>query len=264
MKCAHKNLVRDALLGAVLLVVVGFVSSCSELGGPKKGTCEKADKIRAIVVTGGHGFEHDPFFSMFEGYSDIEYVEAVQEDHSEIFEDIGSWDYDVIVLYNMTQEISPQRRKNFTKLLRRGVGVLALHHSMGSFQQWDEYAKIIGGKYVLPETAKAAGTPSAASSYKHGVDLRVHIEDSEHPITRGMSDFDIHDETYKNCTFEKDNHVLLSVDHPTSDRTIAWARQYGKAPVCFIQLGHDSQAYMNPNYRLLLIQAMKWCAGRLK
>ena len=56
---------------------------------------------------------------MFESFGDIEYTEFQLKDHSEIFEDVSDWDYDVIVSYNMTQEISTKRRRNFARLLRR-------------------------------------------------------------------------------------------------------------------------------------------------
>jgi hypothetical protein len=36
---------------------------------------------------------------------------------------------------SMTQQISEKRQKNFLKLLDQGVGIVALHHTMGSFQQ---------------------------------------------------------------------------------------------------------------------------------
>lgn len=221
-----------------------------------------AGKIKAVVVTGGHAFEHEPFFSLFEGYDDIEYVEAEQKDHSEIFEDISGWDYDVIVLYNMTQNISPQRQQNFIELLNRGVGLVALHHTMASFQQWGEYRKIIGGKYYLKPKA-GDSVQHQGSTFKHDVDINVRIADASHPITRGMSDFEINDETYKGCGFETNNHVLLTTDEPTSDRTIGWVRRYGKARVCGIQLGHGPKAYANPNYRQLVARAIRWTAGRL-
>ena len=219
-------------------------------------------KIKVVVLTGGHGFEREPFFSLFEGYDDIEYVEAQQKDHSEIFEDISGWDYDVMVLYNMTQNISPRRQENFIRLLKRGVGVVALHHTMGSFQQWPEYRKIIGGKYYLKPTGEN-GAERPGSTYKHDIDLRVYIKDTKHPITRGMSSFVIHDESYKGCGFEKNNRVLITTDHPTSDKSIGWVRRYGKAKICGIQLGHDHYAYADPNYRRLLARAIRWSAGRL-
>ena len=220
---------------------------------------EPREKIKVAVVTGGHDFEREPFFSMFKGHDDIEYVEAQQKDHSEIFEDISGWDYDVIVLYNMTQNIPPKRQENFIKLLKQGVGLVALHHSIGSFQQWDEYRKIIGSKYYLKATGQIA-----ASTYKHDVDFTVHIADAGHPITRGISDFAVHDETYKNCGFEKDSHVLLTTDHPDSDKQIGWVRKYRKARVCTIQVGHGPSLYADPNYRQLVARTIRWSAGKLK
>ena len=217
-----------------------------------------AKKIKAVVLTGGHGYEEQPFNEMLDSFEGIECTQIRLKDDSEIFEDISGWDYDVIVLYNMTQKISPQRKQNFTRLLNRGVGLVALHHTMGSFQNWPEYAKIIGGKYYLKATDENRG-----STYKHDIDMNVHIANTSHPITRDMSDFQIHDEGYKYCGFAKDNRVLLTTDHPDSDKTIAWTRKYGKAKVCTVQLGHDGRAYANPNYRRLVARAIKWTAGRL-
>ena len=216
-------------------------------------------KIKVVVLTGGHGFEREPFFKLFEGYDDIEYTEFQLKDHSEIFEDVSDWDYDVIVLYNMSKEISRKRRRNFVGLLRRkGVGLVALHHMMGAYPDWPQYRRIVGAKYFLKET-----DGNRASTYKHDIDMNVHIEDTSHPITRGMSDFQIHDEGYKYCGFEKNNHVLFTTEHPDCDKTIGWVRNVGKAKVCGIMLGHDSHAYENPNYRKLVARAIRWTAGRL-
>ena len=220
------------------------------------------DPIKAVVVTGGHGFEHDPFFELFQGYDDIEYVEAAQKDHSELFEDISNWDYDVIVLYNMTQKISPKRQENFKALLKRGVGLVMMHHAEGAFNTWEDYRRIIGARYPL-KPQEIDGVSYAQGTFKHDVDITVHICDPEHPITRGMSDFEIHDETYKGLWFAKDNHVLLTTNHPTSDLTIGWTRMYGDTRVASLQGGHDSKAYANPNFRRLVVRSIRWVAGRL-
>jgi type 1 glutamine amidotransferase len=217
------------------------------------------EKIKAVILTGGHGFQREPFFKVFEGHDDIQYTEFQLKDHSEIFEDISDWDYDVIVLYNMSKQISPKRRRNFARLLReQGVGLVALHHMMGAYPDWPQYRKITGGKYFLKGASGHRG-----STYKHDLDLHVHIEDTSHPITRGMSDFRIHDEGYKYCGFEADNHVLLTTEHPDCDKTIGWVRKVGKARVYGMMLGHDSHAYENPNFRKLVARAIRWTAGRL-
>jgi hypothetical protein len=95
------------------------------------------------------------------------------------------------------------------------------------------------------------------------MDMNVKIADREHPITRGLSDFAIHDETYKGNWFAADNHVLLTTDHPKSDTTICWTRPSGDNRIVFLQLGHDSKAYGNPNYRQLVVRAIRWAAGDL-
>jgi type 1 glutamine amidotransferase len=262
MKCAVKFNIWVVVPVCVLILSVGYVCSCNRFGRPGRPLPAGGEKINVVVITGGHGFEEGPFFTLFEGHDDIEYVRAPQKDHSEIFENVSSWDYDVVVLYNMTQEISPKRQANFVKLLDGGVGLVVLHHSIGAFQGWPEYRRIIGAKFYLNDTVEN-GVAHKKSAYKHNVEFKVHVEDQEHPITRGMSDFAIRDETYKNSEFEPDNRVLLTTDEPTSDEQICWVRSYGKARVCYIQLGHGPSAYANPSYRRLVGQAVRWCARRL-
>ena len=262
MKYTGKITMRAVALVGVLLLLLGYVCSCSRFQKAQQPIQQQAGKIKAVVVTAGHGFQEEPFFAIFDSFSDIEYTSVHLQDHSEIFEDIGGWDYDVIVLYNMTQKISPKRRANFIKLLDRGIGVVALHHSIAAFQQWPEYRKIIGGKYYL-EQMEEDGIIHRKSGYKHDLDLSVHLENKKHPITRGMRNFVIYDEAYRNQIFEQDNHILLTTDHPASDKPLCWVRKYGKARVCYIQLGHGREAYASPDYRCLVARAIRWCAGRL-
>ncbi|MBN2513554.1 MAG: ThuA domain-containing protein, partial [Sedimentisphaerales bacterium] len=127
---------------AVLCVMAAVVvaNGCSDDN-------KKQSTISVVVVTGGHGYEKQPFVRMFEQMEGLQCHQVELTDDSELFEDISNWDYDVIVFYNMTQKISPERRENFLTLLDRGVGVVALHHSLVSFQDWPEYKKIIGAKY---------------------------------------------------------------------------------------------------------------------
>ena len=223
---------------------------------------ELSSTLEVVVITGGHAFEHDPFFRIFDEMKDIHYVEAVQKDQSELFEDISGWNYDVMVFYNMGQEMSPKRRKNFQALLDRGVGAVVLHHTMCAYQSWPQFKQVTGTKYYTKE-ATEDGVVHKACTYLHDIDMNVRVADRNHPITQGMSDFTIHDEGYKGCWFAPDNHVLLTTEHPASDATIGWVRQYGKSRVCTIQLGHDSKAYENPNFRQLVGRAILWTAGKL-
>ncbi len=222
---------------------------------------DKPEKIKVVVVTGGHGFEEEPFTQMWNSLDWVDAKEVVLKDHSELFEDISDWDYYVIAFYNMTQDISKKRQRNLLALLDRGVGVVAMHHNFASHLAWPEYGKAIGVRYYPKET-ESQGQVHQASTYKHDVDMAITVQNQDHWITRGLQDFVIHDESYKNMWHAEDNHVLLTTDHATSDETIAWTRTHKRARICTIQLGHDGKAYGNPSYRRLLNRAIIWTAQR--
>lgn len=216
-----------------------------------------ADSLKVAVVTGGHGFEKAPFLAMFEGHEGVAFEHVELRDDSEIFEDVAKWPYDVMVLFNMSQRISAKRRANFLELLDQGVGLVVLHHAIAAFSEWPEYRKIIGARYYLKDITED-GVAYPRSQYEHGVDFDIHIEHPAHPVTRGVGDFRVHDETYKGFTLEPDNHLLLTTDHPKSQKEVGWARQYRNARVVFIQMGHGPGIYANEAYRRLIVQAVRW------
>ncbi len=245
----------------VLAAMVLMGCSCGETGLSGKQVCS-GETIKVAVVTGGHEFDEETFFELFEGHRGIEYVHTPQSDHSEIFEDISGWEYDVIVLYNMTQEISAKRQANFVQLLEDGVGLVVLHHSVLAFQKWPEYKKIVGGRLYLEDTVED-GIEGKKLGYKHGVNYTIHIKDENHPITKGLSDFTVNDETYNNGVVESSSHILLTTDEASSDRIIGWVSGYDKGKVCFIEPGHGTSIFGDENYRRLVAQAIRWCAGKI-
>ena len=244
----------------MILTAVLLLCSCAKEAA---NIYDQSFPVKVAVITGGHDFDGDEFFRIFDSFRNIEYVHLPQKDDSEIFEDISDWGYDVIVLYNMSQEISPKRQKNFVKLLNKGVGLIALHHSNGAFQGWPEFRKIIGVKFYLDDSVEN-GVSHKKSDYREGVDMPVSVENKRHPITKNLKSFTIHDETYKNCIIEPDNNVLLTTDEPSSDKSICWTRKYGNSKVVYIQPGHGLEAYNNESYRILVANAIKWSADRLK
>ncbi len=218
-------------------------------------------KIKAVLVTGGHGFDRKKFLALFEGLDDVAVVHAPQKDHSELFEDVSEWKYDVIVLFNMTRRISPKRRRNFLKLLDRGVGVVALHHSLAAWGDWPEFRKIIGGKWFTRPTV-AEGVKHPAGGYKHGVTFQIKVAEKTHPVTAGLKDFQVTDETYCRYWVDPDATVLLTTDHPSSDKALAWAKTFRKARTVYVQMGHGTSIYADANYRRLVANAIRWTAGR--
>lgn len=239
------------------LVLVSSAVCAQENAG--EAAREAAGPIRILVVTGGHGFDEEPFLGLFESLDGIDFAHAPQRDDSEFLEDIGDWPYDVIVLYNMSRNISEKRRANFLELLDRGVGLVVLHHAIANYPDWPEYKEIIGASYFLEET-EYKGAKHPRSEYTHDAEMPIHVEDTVHPVTKGVTDFTLTDETYRKWVFLPGSELLLTTTHPESNREIAWVRQARNARVCFIQLGHGPQAFSDSNYRRLVRQAIEWTA----
>lgn len=222
---------------------------------------DPSGKVRVLLVTGGHGFERKQFFQLFETNSDIT-VRAVEHTN------LAHWlkadaaaDYDVIALYDMGQDISDEMKADFIARLKDGKGLVVLHHAICSYQKWPEYRRIVGGRYYLDKDV-VDGVPKEASTYQHGRHFEIHVADPNHPVTQGVHDFEMHDETYKGFDCAINAHPLLTTDDPESSKVIAWSKTYEAARVVFIQSGHDHNAWDNPNYQRLLRQAIRWTAKR--
>jgi type 1 glutamine amidotransferase len=198
---------------------------------------------------------------MFDALPNVEYTKALLPAKAGMLKPGLEKEYDVIVMYDMVPAIKPAQQKAFAALLHRGIGVVSLHHNMGAHQDWDEFTEIIGGKFVVEE-CEIAGQKHAKSTWSHDEDMKVMVVDKEHPITKGLKDFEIHDETYGNYYTAPDVRVLLKTDHPKNDPELAWAKEYGRSRVFYLMLGHDSKAWAHPDYGKLLLRGIRWAARR--
>src|SRR5207302_887824 len=96
-----------------------------------------AAKTKVLLITGGHGFEREPFLKVF---SDNPKISVTHAEHAKGTTDAWDrpdlYDYDVVVLYDMPKEISDAEKKRFEGLFEKGIGLLVLHHALVSYQHW--------------------------------------------------------------------------------------------------------------------------------
>jgi len=215
-----------------------------------------AKKLNILVVTGGHGFDEKSFFEMFDSFQDINYTKLVQQEANAQLGTIDPKTFDAVVFYDMPKTIEEKDKANYYTLLKLGKGMVFLHHSQCSYQDWSEYKTIVGGKYHEEQN-----TPQT-STYQHDVKFTVKISDPRHPVTRGIKDFEILDEVYGNTEVLPSVTPLLTTDHPLSSKTIGWTHQIEKSRIVYIQPGHDKNSYFNPNYQKLVRQAIEYVAAK--
>jgi uncharacterized protein len=216
-------------------------------------------KIKVLIVTGGHGFERQAFYNVFNAIPSIVYDTLAQPLANAFIASSQVDRYDVLVFYDMVDSLLPSHQQAYINLLKKGKSMIFLHHSLVSYQSWPEFIKIVGGQYHTHSVVVNSDTLRA--NYEHDVNIPVHVEDRQHQITRGITDFEILDEVYGGVEILPGVKPLLGTTNPKSMRYVAWTNHYGNSEVLYIQLGHGPSGYSNPNYRKLIQQAIEWSAA---
>jgi type 1 glutamine amidotransferase len=220
--------------------------------------CAAEKKINVLVITGGHNFATNEFFRVFEQNPGIRFTHAIQGKTSTAYDRDDLLTYDCVVLYDMMQNITEAQKAKFLSLFEKGVGLVATHHSIVSYQGWPEFEGIIGGTYPEPQDKK--GQVTLQLGYQHDVDVPVIIVAKDHPITSGLKDFIINDEIYWGFRTAPDAKPLITTTQPKSGKPLAWYRIEKRSRVVYLQLGHGPSAFNDLNYRRLLTQSIRWAA----
>jgi uncharacterized protein len=219
-----------------------------------------AHTIRVLVTWGGHEFSQKDFFRFIDSLPGTTNRKVARPQFADLLKPGLEKQYDVLLMYDMTDDYTPPQRAAFVALLNRGIGLLSLHHNLVACQGWDEYPRIVGGRYVT-SGAQIEGKTAPRSTASDGEHIRIRAVNRHHPITRGLADFEIVDETYGKLYLAPGNEILLKTDHPKASGAVAWARNYGHSRVFATTMGHDATAYNDPNFRKIIARAVDWLAG---
>ncbi len=210
-------------------------------------------EMKVGVITGGHAFDVIGFHRLFRSFDGMDcYTQSLEEWAA----DYGRHGrrYDSLVFYNMHKPVpekcpSGPRTRAAIDSLAEGPGHVILHHGILAFKQdpmWD---------------AMVGLTDRTIDGSSHDETLTVHVETDGHPITDGLSDWTMVDETYDFRDVDPEgSEVLLTVEHPNSMSTMAWTRQYEDARVFNDVFGHDDQTWSNESFRTVLERGIKWAA----
>ncbi len=162
-------------------------------------------------------------------------------------------------------KIVGEDRAAFEKFLSRGGGVVVIHAGVVGGDQNDWIKKIIGGawRWASPNLPK-----EQATKWFEG-DVGVCWVDTEHPISRGLSNFDWRDEIYYDMDLAPDIGVLATSFHNvhiiapqiwTYEKTLPGAAAPYRA---FVSLpGHEYDSFNAPQYRTVLLRGIAWAGKR--
>lgn len=215
--------------------------------------------IKVAVITGGHHFNVVAFHQLFRNMAGIDaYIQHMADFVNSSPEARAG--YDVLVFYTHLKrelvDIGPPPGQQDTvqsvmeSLGNRPQGIVMLHHALLCFPTWQVWDEIVGINN------------RQLTHYAHHEAIPLQIVDSQHPITAGVENWAVTDETYVMPDAEGDaNHVLLTTSHPKSMRTIAWTRQHKASRVFCLQLGDDPVVWQDVTFSKLLKQGIEWTAN---
>ncbi|MBI4604809.1 MAG: ThuA domain-containing protein [Planctomycetes bacterium] len=163
--------------------------------------------------------------------------------------------HDVVVLQWMNWEKpdpGPAARENLKRLVEGGKGLVLIHFACGAFKDWPEFRSLAGRVY----------DPKLPPHDPYGR-FRVEIARPEHPVTRGLQDFETTDELYTCLAGEAPVEVIATARSKVTgkDEPMAIAHGYGKGRVFQSPLGHDVRALESPAVQELLRRGVAWAGG---
>jgi uncharacterized protein len=241
-----------------LLIYLTLAAACTAAAiAPARG----ADSVRVLLVTGlddsGHRWKETApaIRKVLEQDKRID-VRIVED--PEFLASSAIADYDVIFLHfslDSRKQLSRERqiRENLSNFVKQGKGLFVFHFACGAFADWPEFASLAGKVWDKKTTHDPRGP------------FQVRIVEKNHPITRGMRDFQADDELYICLTGERPVTVLATArsklthkEHPMS-----FVFDYGKGRVFHTPLGHDVRSIEMPGVAELIRRGCLWTAKKL-
>lgn len=211
--------------------------------------------VKTAVITGGHGYDVINFHQLFRSLEGVDAYIQHMDDFASSPEDVRD-SYGAVVFYSMLRDTPTDEglpwymgkpRAAIEHLGQTEQGIVIFHHAILAYPEWPVWADIVG-------------IGDRSFGYHIGQSLRVDVANAEHPITAGLKAWDMVDETYTMADAGEDCDVLLTAEQPKSMKTIAWTRPHGKSRVFCLQLGHDNEAWVDPNLRGVLRRGIRWAA----
>ena len=151
---------------------------------------------------------------------------------------LGAYDVIVFMPFNATTPMLTETAKtNLLDFVQGGKGFFVQHLASASYGKWDEFGRLCGRHWVM---GKSGHGPRGVFDAK--------VADQEHPITRGLDNFQADDELYSKLQGDTPIHVLVEAYSTWSKKTeplVFWL-DYGKGRVVHNCFGHDGRCWQIP------------------
>src|SRR5688500_7090600 len=197
------------------LVVSAIVTSAAAAQAPGSG------RVRALFL--GDNGHHRPYARAKEILPVLAHrgIDLFYTDEPEDLRKEELDQYHVLMLYNNHMSVSKPQLNALLKFVENGGGLVVLHCASASFQNSEEFIRLIGA------TFKSHGYGTVAPA----------IVNAAHPVMKG-AEYSSWDETYIHAKHNPDRTVLAVHREGGHAEPWTWVRTYGKGRVFYTASGH--------------------------
>ncbi len=244
-------------LGALLLAI----SFCVATGFAKES--------RILVYTrnytpDGKGYVHTNIAASVESIRRIgsqNHLGVDVSDDPHVFTSKNLEKYKALVFSNSNNVAfdTDEQRDAFRHFIEAGGGFVGIHSDSGSERQWDYFAQVLGGRFVVHPVLQP---------------FVVQLADANSALASGVpTKFEWTDECYFLDHLSPDLHVLLTTDRTAlrsldkisvdvskfpNPLPLAWYHTFDGGREFYLALGHREESYSDPLFLNILTRGILW------
>lgn len=177
---------------------------------------------------------------------------------------------DLVVQCMTMSTIAPAEVAGLVAAVESGTGLAGWHGGIvDAFRASADYLQLVGGQFAA-HAARTAPEERTGEQDDNYVPHRITMTPSaaEHPITKGIADFDLTTEQYWVLA---DDYVDVLATTTTALRPwgpwhrpvttpAVWTRQWGRGRVFVATPGHKAAILRDPNVRTIVERGLLWAA----
>ncbi|TDE54699.1 hypothetical protein E1295_14345 [Nonomuraea mesophila] len=227
---------------------------------------------KALVVRGGwEGHAPVEATELFVPYLEKQGFEVVRAESPAPYADAAFMaGVDLIVQCYTMGTIERAELQGLEAAIRAGTGMAGWHGGIAdSFRNSSDYLHLIGGQFAC-HPGKEPDAPDAGTQEHYFVPYTVNMapEAAGHPITEGISDFDLLTEQYWVLTDDYIDVLATTTQrvrawdpwHREVTSPAIWTRRWGKGRIFVATPGHSVDVLQHDSVRTVIERGMVWAS----
>ena len=212
-----------------------------------------------VLVLSGSNHQFGSSASVIHGFlNSADDLDVTLDDQKDILASPAMNEFDVCVFGT-----------GFIRTVRESDGTLKREPDLSPAQEDGLFDFVAGGKGLVGVHGTGWWIHSRAVDligghanwHPPGLTFKVQIEDTEHPVTHGLGDFEVEDEIYMSA-WDPSIHILATAEWSDKDHPMAWVKPYKAGRVFYTTLGHTSDTFERQAMQTLMTQGVRWAGSR--